>query len=324
MTPGKKLGAGSFAVAALCVAVVVAQGCSERAEFGAEPPNPSIANLDIVVCGTLPPRVQSDGTTRTPREWYSLTAINGTLKNFPRFAQFAGVETVSDCAGARDAIGAYEAYRVDHPGFDDNKHIEDVNRPTAGAPPPDSTLVPKLGFGPGVAAGDLAPVVLLQYVDPIATTDPSNPTIANCTGSFIAKNWIVTAAHCLDVIDTSNLDANFRKGALLNPGTTIVSAWVDYQVTLFNSAGNPASTTPYVALQYADPNYMGYYVAKSNDHDIALLYISDADDARLAPGPGDPMNGQGPWLRIALSGIPTYERRNLGGGRTESGRAEIR
>ncbi len=169
--------------------IVVGPGCG-----AARPPAPAIntsfANIDALVCGTQPTTYDAHGRAHTPKEWYSLTALNAKLKYFPEFrAAAGGIETATDCTEARQVATAYMSFSKEHPGFDANQpYVRSSRRrpsePKTAPRPPEE--VAKLL---NATIGGQSPVVAFDT------------TTSDCTGSFIAKNWILTAAHCLVLKD---------------------------------------------------------------------------------------------------------------------------
>jgi hypothetical protein len=255
--------------------------------------------LDIVVCGDLPSKKAPDGTTYTRHEWYSLTALNGKLKHFPAFAAFANSGPVADCEGARRLADSYDAYSAAHPNFDEEEPLERSQRPRPAEPQADPQPPQSDGVTPDILGGlavPLPPVVALAFADG-----------GFCTGTFIAKNWIVTAAHCLVVMRPELADAGSDADAptALNGQPKFPPG---FKVTWFGDNGKPINVQTFgTVVQYASPHYIGFRVVGGDPaNDMALIYIPRQEDGRLPPNPdGPPPGGQGPFMRISLSGKPT-------------------
>jgi hypothetical protein len=209
--------------------------------------------------------------------------MNNKLRHFPDFAATTGLESVNDCEQARLFYSRYRDYDALHPHFDQEEPIEadDVRdlppRETRDRP----AEVQKLANG----VGDLlAPVVKLI-----------NNAGGQCTATFIARNFMITAAHCMDV--TSGF----------TPGTDPVSKakldrWRPYTVTWAGSNGAAKRTVVFFNVrQYVDPRYVGWSQANYVENfDSAILYVYDEDD-NLLPN-GDPSLGANlfPYLRTSL------------------------
>lgn len=274
-------------------AIADGTGCSSNPEppgqatssQGAPSPAPSEVSLSaaqvlnstsaVLVCGQIP-KGYDDGLSPTRSEWYVPHAMTRRLQLFPEFARQAGLDVVTSCAEARRFVAAYIAYRQLHPGFDANMPPDPlpVEYPP---PPPDEELEPiplaakpVLPTGPegivpdilnGTPLGD-APVV--QIVDYAANG-------GLCTGTYIAKNWVVTAAHCMD----------YPMGTTQNP-TPTTPKYASYTFTNFNSSGNVLNTyTCPKVLEIIDGNYMGFNNPSVADNDFAVLYISPTCDNLL-------------------------------------------
>jgi hypothetical protein len=140
------------------------------------------------------------------------------------------------------------------------------------------------------------------------------PTGVLCTGTFIAKNWIATAAHCLVVID-QNAFANAGSAVQVYNGE---ASKVTYFVTHFDENGNAIPNPDLFTniVQYVNPGYIHFKDESSFENDFALLFIPDTEDGRLAPDPDGPQPGQGPWMRIAVSGhgVPSLSSEAWGAG----------
>jgi len=279
---------------------LVAQGCSSTPLQGLGViDHASISNVDVIVCGTLGQDVAPNGRTHTRREWYSLTALNGKLRHFPDFAALAGIETVTDCDEARAVMTTYVEYSRLHPAFDATQPLEYAqrSRPEEPVRPPGAPAPFILNGTPGSPA----PVVQIE-------TDSGA-----CTGTFIAKNFIATAAHCFAVL---NPQATSAPGAL-NGQTTAT-------ITFFGPDGSPIGSplTNIQILQYANPSYPGPSSAQFPQFDFGLVFIPRWLDGSLPPDPDGLVPGQGPFMRIGFETTPSTNSVLWGRGKPNSGTME--
>jgi hypothetical protein len=243
-------------------------------------------DAELVVCDR-----DSDGHIT---EYHVLSAINHKLDTYPDFATAIGMTKVTDCEGARAFEASYRDYVAQNPGFD-----ADEPRPApplAGAAPAgprpelqvqkvqNGNLPTELGVYPNEA------VVLLKPVD-----SPDS-----CTGTFIAKDWIATAGHCL-VARAGSTDAHPPTDFTTNPiatGAPPASQLWGYDSWNIQWVGQGGLVTmtslaPGVpVLQYPDPLYRGFSKSagvNDSDHDFALLHLdSTSNDLNL---PANPANG---------------------------------
>jgi hypothetical protein len=221
--------------------------------------------------------------------------------------------TVSDCAGGRAFFKAYRDYRKEHPAFDADEPYEALPKPpTMPSHAAPMLTVPKIS-NPAEAPHDLGsfpqePVVHLTFF----LSQNMSTLVRQCTGTFIAKNWIATAAHCLapapcETSVLTNTGAPFQFFGNCDPtlgGANATSATHLYsyervQVEWTDILGNvvPGATmdsAQETVLQIPDPHYMG---GNDIDHDFALLYFDkDLFDSTLPPNSDD-----GSAMRIAAS-----------------------
>lgn len=250
---------------------------------GSAPSNSSVEAVSsdgILVCGTLP--MAYPGATEAPHEWYSVTAMNNKLRHFPEFAAVAPVASVSNCEEARVFFKSYVEYNELYPHFDRDEPIDGPELPPPEAPPFVPAEVTKVMNGTG---DKLLPVV--------GITNGQH----GCTATFIAKNWMMTAAHCL------------RTAPGFVPGTSPESAakvfsWVSYNVSFAGPQGivsGDVRTYPRT-LQYKDPRYVGFQVADFRvAHDFALLYVLHDYDGSLPNNLPDQTGSNVPYLRVSLS-----------------------
>jgi hypothetical protein len=269
---------------------------------------------------------------------FVVSALNHKLAQYPDFAAFAGLDTVSECDGANHFMEAYREYEREHPSFDADEPLGDS--PDVEPPPPpiepvgDSEISKIAGVtGPSVNY----PVVQLTY----QTCKPVNgkPSCSqadsswivrgndyrnwheSCSGTFIAKNWILTAAHCMifpaidqcmhdgvtranckpnwDLYNTWRVQGAFRTGGLGADG--IVSADdphdnFDRNITArgYIMKENWTGTTTEhwagtdigkVQTTCDTPGCFDAFLIA--EHDLALIYVRPEYDDRLPPRPED-------------------------------------
>jgi hypothetical protein len=265
-------------------------------------------------------------------ELYVPKAMNAKLRHFPDFAAHAGVSDVVDCATGRAFMAAYSAYESAHPGFDANQPL-DAPPPSARPPlpPPHAPAVFEVNKILNGTPVQNAPVVRISG-GPIKQT-ASGPVSAVCTGTFIAKNWIATAAHCvapvpIDQAGNPTGDPNFTPTLL--PIIEKLSGWFGWTIDWADTNGmaiGPDGSVPgpqvaaelrTIALQYPDPRWVGYsefQTVGAYPNDFALLYLFHDNDAFLPPNP----DAFGSTMRVSLkspqlSETPTYYGSGLSNG----------
>jgi hypothetical protein len=241
------------------VSAWVINGCSS----GPVPDASTNTSTDAIVCGSHIV-LDRDGAPVEVPSWYNARGINAKLKYYPDLAARLGRDHIATCADGHDYDIAYEQYATEHPGFDDDQPIQFEKHP----PLPEK--MPAASSDEKIASGDInsfAPVVQLQ------TTYRGK--IHFCTGTFIAKNWIATAAHCL----------NIGPG----PGVQADNAYYPFTVVWSDALGHVGRqvTIPYV-LQYLSPNYRGDFgedlTPKPRGEDFALLNVPEYYNSSLPLG----------------------------------------
>ena len=244
----------------------------------------------------------SVGDADSGPEYYRFEPMNRKLKYYPDFAAAIGIAQVSDCDSARRYAGGYFDYVRAHPGFDSGQPLEYPYEPLPSRPSgPAGTLeVAKILNGIGTIN---LPVVELSFTNTVAT----NPTIADqyfnfhgssCTGTFISKNVILTAAHCIakaavqscienNIAVTSCHPKwfNYHQWSIHFSNFDLTNVWAlsDVHPDWFGLGFDPtkpfpASDTP--GFPSDDPSLppieqSTYDALVGAQHDVALIYIDD-------------------------------------------------
>jgi hypothetical protein len=221
-----------------------------------------------IVCGT--------GTDAGSHalELYVLAAMNHKLRHHPDFATAVGADVISDCDGARAFTSKYAEYSKEHPGFDADEPLGTV--PDGESPLPEDDNVPtethKILNGTLVA--DHA-VVQIAYQLP-TTGHPSWGNLLGrkryCSASFINKNWLLTAAHCIHYPAVYGCIARGVSVADCRPEWRHWAQW-----TVTRSIGGASVSAPGSwARAYAHPNWTG-----AGEFDVALIHLPTRDDHKL-------------------------------------------
>lgn len=297
----------------------LALGCSNGAHTGASSAPAKETETEVVVCSA------SEGV---PTEYYVLPAINAKLAYYPDFAREVGVAAVSDCEGARAYMSKYREYSLAHPDFDRDQPVGTLNTPREVPVGPAAKLeTTKLLNGTGTVPGGFRnqPVVHLRWQLKVGALTLSN----DCTGVFIAKNWIMTAAHCLTVVSPDNVPLGdppfpFTNTPLPNDHFPALRLWgySSWSIEWPADSGDPSADTRAVVftgaadvLQYPDPRYQGGASYISDDprndvsHDVALLYL----DADIYDGALPPRVDTGAAMRISATPVDVNDDMTVAG-----------
>ena len=303
-----------LAMAALVLAAFPACG-SRRDQSGAEAVAQTDEDLGTIICGSYP-SVDSDGSRIMRPEYYVVHAMNRKLHYFPELAQAVGLHSVKTCDQARAFEAGYATYFKAHPYFDKDMPRERI-RPLPPMPKDSEVTVPKVFAGQAfpIIGDDLFPVVEIKALfqgnslffngDPIggvgdASTKLYAPT--SCSGAFVAKNFILTAAHCIervalqfdpttpesrDWLTENQWEIDFpdpNNGGVTNSGGRFrLRTWAvsivnpNFSTVVNNAAGDAGIWLPPGDGSVANPFRSPY--------DIALLYIPPYNDGNLPANP---------------------------------------
>jgi hypothetical protein len=255
---------------------------SDRSPAPSEPQDPRAPGAAIF-CGVA---AMPDGSS-TP-ELYVLYAMNEKLRQFPEFASAVGLEVVSSCEDARGFVEKYAAYYREHPAFDADETLGEMPSGDTGRPPaaePGGTTTSKI-FNGQIAFND----PIIEIVTSIPSDIPSStrqlwadvPDNELCTATFINKNWLLTAAHCLVLPALFDcMRAGKTPAQCTNPG------WDHYEHYEYRIS-RPTSDRigKFWARAYIHPNWLANLSPDpilGANHDIALLYVPSEEDQQLLP-----------------------------------------
>jgi V8-like Glu-specific endopeptidase len=213
-------------------------------------------------------------------EVYMLSAMNNKLRHYPELGAFIGLDSIVSCEDARRFMTGHAAYLADHPDFDADQPLGAMAPPPE--PPPESEHDVETRKILNSETSNINTVVRITF-------EKADGSPASCSGTFIAKNWILTAAHCVSV---AAVDACVRAGIPVEVGQCNPEWFVYNQWTIQHGA----FTIPKAwALAYVHPDWLGRNPAMNSDFvtltpeqrlqtaraDLALLYVGD--DRRLPP-----------------------------------------
>jgi hypothetical protein len=244
----------------LLAAFVAASGACSSGATGNRGPSIRTTSETIIFCG---PMVAADDADSPRDEFYVVPAIQKKLRDYPAFADYAveaGITSIASCDEGRAFMSVYASYKGLHPTFDANQPID--------LPPP---LPKRPAFDPQVAKIQNGTVStkfqtpLLQALIPIP--DGGAPQKGRCSGVFIAKNWIATAAHCMNPAQTND------------PENPIWHGYYPFNVARADQSGMSTALlmTNILVLQYPDTRFMGaspsLQPSQFGDYDFGLLYL---------------------------------------------------
>jgi hypothetical protein len=277
------------------VAALALIGCGPDDRAGTPP---AAKDYEVLICAVSP---EGD-----PTELFVLPAMNKTLSYYPDFAAELGMDTVATCEDGRAFMEGYRRYSDAHPGFDLDEPLGELTTP-ADTPQGDPTLTISkiINAQPhNLGAYPNEPVVRISFA-----LDPP-PGRFFCTGVFIAKNWIATAAHCLlpatDQGPPPSAPFDFETVGLPGGGIPAARLWgyarwkVEWADANGRESTDPAAVIQDDAetiLQYPHPQFKGFTATTNDtDHDLALLYVDKSMYDRLLP----PNAHDGSAMRISL------------------------
>src|SRR5262249_49587676 len=134
-------------------------------------------------------------------EHYIVSSMNRTISHYPEVASAIAMQSVSNWDEARAFSLAADKYFADHPYFDKNLPVSSEALPVP-PPPPNPAPVQEIfnGTPTGSDGQNPLPVVLISHSfgknDKYINGLPVVKRSTTCSGTFITKNFILTAAHC--------------------------------------------------------------------------------------------------------------------------------
>ncbi len=273
---------------------------SKRRESFSRAPWTSVSRATVVAllvgaCSPGNQEVSTESTMTAPvlmcdeqsREFYVREAIARKLGHYPELAAYAGLQEVNTCEDARAFRTAYYEFSALHPDFDRDQpagaipDIAEIGTPEPGEDPEVEISKIRGGTNPGVAF-PISPFVRIERVEEGGT----------CTATFIAKHWLLTAAHCLSL---TNLTVPVPDGDRRHHHLV---GYARLRIEWANDAGDIEPTGVKITakgldmLQLPHPNFMG----SAFPDDIALIYLNHRAYDTMLPGRVD----QGAAMRLSL------------------------
>jgi hypothetical protein len=286
-------------------------GCSGQANQSNESTEPVISSDGILVCSQV-----ASSTPGAPplTEWYSVTAMNNKLRHFPEFAATTGLDSVSNCAEARQLYARYVEYSNVVPRFDDDEPLE---------MPPLKRFLPPLATrnmpAEIVAADDRADEEVEKldrgHADLLLPVVRIANLTESCSGTFISRNYIATAGHCLDVASVAGKDPYDFQLGVDDESAALLARFRRYDITWATTNGAAKKPITFKnVMQYKDPRYLGFQPPTPAgdppdpthettyliNFDFALLWVYDANDNKLPNNVPDFLDNTFPFIRLSL------------------------
>jgi hypothetical protein len=252
----------------LALAVLaLASGCgaSDDTDSGAPPqvhaevpPSSETNSLGETLCSTLSLGVdESTGFEMATQEIYSFPLINARLAKYPELAEGIGIDSVSDCEGARTFMKLYYDFRDSHPEFVEvegktkqqqfEEFLSDPNNiAEAGIEGPEVEKIQN-----GTPSGNAPSVVMLVR----KLTDTQ---YQYCSATRLAGPFFLTSAHCLPNPNSPNVKSYQIYIKRRRPLSSTVG-WY---------GGSNGRWLQALAIPY--PGFMG---PEDADRDLALVYV---------------------------------------------------
>ena len=225
---------------------LAAFGCSSSPDAEVSPV--AAAARSAIVC---------TGSASDEPEIYMLGAMNAKLRHYPEFASAIGTRSVADCDGARTFVRRYAEYSAAHLDFDidEPREYASVAPPEPPPGPPSDIKMEKILNGPFTANN---PVVQLS----ISAKELGLPNGRSCSGTFIAKNWIATAAHCIVRLAVSDCVKAGKQATDADCPNPQFDRWAPWTITFAGPTGTNQDAATYhlegiQALSHIDPLWMG-------------------------------------------------------------------
>lgn len=223
-------------------------------------------------------------------ETYRIDKINEKLRNYPELAATIHMVNVSTCNEARQFMHGYLEYYSQHAHFDDMA-FDVSSAEEISAPPGPPAEIDKIANG--IVASSY-PVVQLSSFHPPDPPRWPNGYWEYCSGYFITKNWVVTAAHCLvdpQLWQKTNAGTN---------GKAPTGQWGKFKIGRANTSTNAFEQTisekGSVELYGYEVGVPGYLGTGDWVHDTGLVYFYGPYYDTVLPSPS---NGNGA-MRISM------------------------
>jgi hypothetical protein len=283
------------AVAAMLL--VVTAGCGGASEPATTEVDENTENYEgrVLTC----PRA---GGAAAGQDLYAVDHMTRKLQDFPALAAHAGLSAVTSCEEALGYVKAYREFSATRPNFE--RVLPKATTTAAPRPPMRRLKVANAGrFFESDFPRSPNPIVYIEHGEwgKDGMNIPINEycdRVDACTGNIIAKNWILTAAHCLQPSHRKSVDTTAAGTCPAGGGMNLptipnarpfegdaywVIRWTANERPFGSTVPEPAfSYVPITirARQLPHPNYVGLFnpitMDLHNNFDIALLYLPSA------------------------------------------------